>query len=89
MPMASLTLEDISHFSTIHFANEVISQVWFASFDGYVTSAQGKDIFDSFMMNLSGLNSRARLFNSYHFSSSLPPAKTDITWKEYDYLKLF
>lgn len=41
-PMALLTLEDICHFSTAYFANEVINQVRFASFDGYVTSTQAR-----------------------------------------------
>lgn len=40
--MAPLTLEDICHFSTAYFANEVINQVRLASFDGYVTSTQAR-----------------------------------------------
>lgn len=40
--MVPLTLEDICHFSTAYFANEVINQVRFASFDGYVTSTQAR-----------------------------------------------
>lgn len=86
-PMAPLTLEDIYHFSTAYFANEVINQVRFASFDGYVTSTQARTYLMLSWWICLTLNWRARLLNSCHFSSSLSSVKIGITQKKFDYLK--